>query len=59
MLRLLRLAILVVMTFMALSFVVAIRRPESGPVEKVVLAAFVLGLFFAAGRVRRTGSQPL
>jgi len=47
------------MTFMALSFVIAIGSPETGPVEKVVLAALLLGLFFAAGRVRRTGAQPL
>ena len=56
MLRFLRLAILVVMTFVVLSLVVAIGTPETGTVEKVVLGAAAVALIVAAGPVRRIGT---
>ena len=55
-LRLLRLAILVVISFMTLSLVIAIGGPWTGPAEKVVLAVAVVGLIAAAGPVGRIGS---
>lgn len=58
MLRLLRLAILLVMTSTVVACVIAIARPETGTVEKVALAAVVVSLFIAAGRVRRIGARP-
>lgn len=44
MLRLIRVALLVAMTFLVLSLVGGIARPETGPVEKLVLLAAVIGL---------------
>jgi len=56
MLRFLRLAILVVMTFVVLSLVVAVGTPETGPVEKVVLGAAAVAVIVASGPVRRIGA---
>lgn len=57
MLRLVRVAILVVLTFLVLSLVVAVARPETGMIEKVVLVAAVLGLIAAASLARRIGAK--
>ena len=56
MLRLLRVAILVVMTFVVLSLVIAIGTSETGPVEKLVLGAATVGIIIASGLVRRIGT---
>jgi hypothetical protein len=56
MLWFLRLAILVVMTFVVLSLVVAVGTPETGPVEKVVLGAAAVAVIVASGPVRRIGT---
>ncbi|CAN5699279.1 MAG: hypothetical protein H0X61_12695 [Acidimicrobiia bacterium] len=56
MLRLLRIAILVVMTFVVLSFVAAVWRPETGPIEKTVLVVMTFGLFLLAVPVRKIGA---
>jgi hypothetical protein len=56
MLRFLRLAILLVMTFVVLSLVVAVGTPETGPVEKVVLGAASVAVIVASGPVRRIGT---
>ncbi|MGI8806913.1 MAG: hypothetical protein ACR2KK_03550 [Acidimicrobiales bacterium] len=56
MLRLLRLAILLVMTFVVLSLIIAVAGPETGPAEKLILSLAVLGVLFAAGLVQRLGS---
>ena len=56
MFRFLRLAMLVLMTFVVLSLVVAIGTPETGPAEKVVLAFAAVGVIVAAGPVRRIGT---
>lgn len=58
MIRLIRLAILIVLTFVAVSFVIAIGRPETGLVEKIVLGAVVAGTFGVAARLRRLGAPP-
>ena len=54
-LRLVRFAILLVLVFWQLSIVVALGRPETGPVEDIALLALVLGLFALARPVRRIG----
>jgi hypothetical protein len=56
MLRLLRLAILVAMTFVVLSLVIAIGTPETGPIEKVILGAAAIGIIVASAPVRRIGT---
>jgi hypothetical protein len=57
MLRLVRLALLLVLTFLVLGMIVAVAAPETGPAEKAVLAVMVAGLFVLAVPVRRIGSQ--
>jgi hypothetical protein len=57
MLRLVRIAILVVLTFLVLSLVVAVARPETGILEKVVLVATIVGLIAAASPARRIGMK--
>jgi hypothetical protein len=57
MLRLVRIAILVVLTFLVLSLVVAGARPETGILEKVVLVAAIIGLIAAASPARRIGAK--
>ena len=49
--RLTRVLLLLVLVGLALSFVIAIARPETGPVEKLVLAALVAGSVWLAARV--------
>ena len=56
MLRLARLVILVLLFFWILGLVVAIGRPETGPVEDIVLIGIVLGLFALAVPVGRIGA---
>ena len=55
MLRLFRFAILLVMTFIAVSLIIGVAKPETGPVEKVILGAAVVGCFLAARPVQRLG----
>jgi RsiW-degrading membrane proteinase PrsW (M82 family) len=52
------LALLVVLVFWILGFVVAAGRPETGPFEDVVLIALIGGLFALAVPVRRIGTAP-
>ncbi len=56
MLRLARMVMLVVLFFWILGLVVAIARPETGPVEDIVLVGIVLGLFALAVPVGRIGA---
>ena len=53
--RLLRIALLVVLCFLALGVVVGIGAPETGPIEKVVLGVGLVGLVVLAARVGRLG----
>ena len=55
MLRVVRTVLLVVMTFLTIGLVVALGRPETGPIEKAVLTVFVIGLIAASAPVRRVG----
>jgi hypothetical protein len=55
--RLVRIAIFVLLTFLVLSLVVAVARPETGILEKVVLVAAVVGLIAAASPARRIGAK--
>jgi len=56
MLRLVRIALLVVLVFLVLGFVIAAGRPETGPVEDAVLIAAIVGLVALAVPVRRIGT---
>lgn len=56
MLRLIRIVILTAVTFLVLSLVIGIARPETGPMEKVVLVAAVIGLLGLAVPVQRIGT---
>jgi hypothetical protein len=56
-LRLVRLAILVVLTLVALSLVMALARPETGGIEKLFLASGVLVLILGAAPMRRIGAR--
>jgi hypothetical protein len=49
--------LLVVLTFLVLGFIVAVARPETGAVEKVLLVAATAGLLFLAVPVRRIGTH--
>lgn len=53
--RLVRIFLLLVMTFLAMGLVVAVARPEFGPFEKVVLGLAAVGVIAAAAPVRRIG----
>ena len=55
-LRVVRTVLLVVMTFLTIGLVVALGRPETGPIEKAVLAVFAIGVIVASAPVRRIGS---
>lgn len=57
MLKLVRITILLVLAMCVLSVVIAIARPETGPFEKVVLAALALGLTAIAAPVQRIGAK--
>jgi hypothetical protein len=56
-LRLVRLAILVVLTLTVVSLVMALARPETGVLEKLFLAGGVLALILVAAPVRRIGAK--
>ena len=56
MLRLVRIALLVVMTFLTLGFVIGLAAPETGPVEKIALGLMVAGMALLAVPARRIGS---
>jgi hypothetical protein len=56
-LRLVRFALLVVLTFLVLGLVVALASPETGPIEKPVIAVAIVGLLAAGVPVRRIGSH--
>jgi hypothetical protein len=55
--RLLRFALLIVLTFLMLSIVMAVARPETGASEKAVLVLAAGGLLALATPVRRIGSR--
>ena len=55
MLRLVRLALLLVLVIWILGFIVAAGRPETGPIEDAVLIAAIGGLVALAVPVRRIG----
>jgi hypothetical protein len=57
MLKALRVVILVVLAIATLAVVMAIGRTETGPFEKLVLAAVVPGLLALAVPVRRLGPK--
>ena len=57
MLRLVRLALLVVLFFWILGLVIALGRPETGLIEDGVLVAVIGGLFALAVPVRRIGTR--
>ena len=57
MLKALRVVILVVLAMITLAVVMAIGRTETGPFEKLVLAAVVPGLLALARPVRRLGAK--
>jgi hypothetical protein len=52
MLRLLRIAVLLIMSLVVVSLIVAIATPETGPAEKAILGLAAIGLVVAAGPVR-------
>jgi hypothetical protein len=55
-LTLVRIGLLLVLTVMTLSLVIAVGRPETGPFEKFVLvaaAAGIIGLAIPVGRIAR------
>jgi hypothetical protein len=56
MIRVVRFALLVIMTFLTISLVIGIGGEETGPLEKAVLGVAVVGLVVAARPVRRLGS---
>jgi hypothetical protein len=55
-LRLVRFALLAA-AFVVLGLVVALGSPQTGPIEKAVLALAIVGLLAAGVPVRRIGSQ--
>ena len=55
-LHVVRIALLVLMTFLTIGLVVALASRETGPIEKIVLAVFVIGVIAASAPVRRIGS---
>ena len=55
MVRLLRFALLAIITLLLVSVIIGIATGTVGGVEKAVLAAVAIGLVLAASRVRRLG----
>ena len=55
-LRVVRIVLLVLMTFLTIGLVVALASTETGPIEKIVLAVLVFGVIAASAPVRRIGS---
>jgi hypothetical protein len=56
--RLVRFLLLALLCLFALSLVVALGAPETGPIEDVVLAVGVVGVIAVASPVRRLGATP-
>jgi hypothetical protein len=56
-LRVVRFALLLVLFFMVLGLVVAAGSPETGPIEKPILAVMAVGLLAASIPVRRIGAR--
>ena len=57
MVRLVRVAILVILVFWTLSLIVALGRPETGPVEDAVLLLLVTGSIALSVPVHRIGAR--
>jgi hypothetical protein len=57
-LRLIRFAILFVLTLMILSLVVGVGSATTGPLEKVVLVAAIVGMYGLAVPAWRIGTKP-
>jgi hypothetical protein len=55
--RLVRVLLILVIAVFAISFIVGIATPETGAVEKVVLAALFVGCVFAATQVTNLASR--
>ena len=55
-LRVIRIVLLVLMTFLAIGLVVALASRETGPIEKIVLTVLIVGVIAASAPVRRIGS---
>jgi hypothetical protein len=55
-LQVVRIVLLVLMTLLTIGLVVALASSETGPIEKTVLAVFVIGVIAASAKVRRIGS---
>lgn len=53
--RVVRILLLGAMTFLTLGMVVALARPEFGPIEKIVLDLAAVGVIAVAVPVRRIG----
>ena len=53
--RLVRIALLTVLFFLIMGLVMAIGGPETGPAEKVIVGAGIVGLLLLAGWVGRLG----
>ena len=49
--RLARVLLTLVLALVTISFVIAVAGPETGPVEKVVLVALVVGCFVLAAKL--------
>jgi hypothetical protein len=56
MVRVVRFALLVVLTLFLLSTVVAVATAETGPLEKIVLGFVAVAIIAAAAPVRRLGA---
>jgi hypothetical protein len=54
--RVVRFVLLALMTFLTIGLVVALASRETGPIEKIVLAVFIIGVIAASAPVRRIGS---
>jgi len=57
-LRLVRMALLIVLFFLVLGLIVAVGSPETGPIEKPVLMVGIVGLLAASIPVHRIGARP-
>jgi hypothetical protein len=57
-LRLIRFAILVLLALMILSLVMAVGSATTGPLEKVVLVAAIVGMYGLAVPAWRMGTKP-
>jgi hypothetical protein len=57
-LRLVRMALLIVLFLLVLGLIVAAGSPETGPTEKAVLIVGIVGLLAAGIPVHRIGARP-